>query len=343
MKKVIKKTLFSFLVLIVIGNLIALLMDPSFVSDPKRWLINCVFSIVLGFPMMKFNELILRKYAGKIRWDINPVKRILATLGVVIIISILLTFLINYIFIFNIEKVSFTEYIRTTLNLLLIEILLIVYAFSVATGIEFFKLWKEGLLKQESLQRKAIELQMEALKNQVNPHFLFNSLNTLSTLVYKDADKAAMFIMQLSDIYRYVLEHRDQAIVDWQAERQFVKNYIRLQQMRFANSIDITIDTGTAEVFQVVPLSVQILVENAIKHNVATVEDPLKASIFLEDDFLVVKNKLNIRSSVENSENVGLSNIRQQYEILTGKKVVVSREEGFFTVKLPLIKKTPET
>jgi LytS/YehU family sensor histidine kinase len=317
-------------------------MNPSFVSDPKAWLINCLFSLGLGYPMMKFNEFIIRRYAGKIRWDINPVKRILATLGVVIILSILLTFLINYIFIFNIEKVTFTEYIRTTLNLLLIEILIIVYTFSIATGIEFFKLWKESLLKQESMQRKAVELQMEALKNQVNPHFLFNSLNTLSTLVYKDADKAAMFIMQLSDIYRYVLEHRDQATVDWQAEKQFVENYIRLQQMRFANSIDITIDTGSVESYQVVPLSVQILVENAIKHNVTTVEDPLKASIFLEDDFLVVKNKLNIRSSVENSENIGLSNIRQQYEILTGKKVVVSREGGFFTVKLPLIKKTSE-
>jgi len=343
MKKVIKKTLVSFLVLIIIGNLIALLLDPSFVSYPERWLLNCVFSIGLGFPMMKFNELILKKYAAKIRWDINPVKRILATLGVVIIVSIVLTFLLNYIFILNIQGVSFTQYIKTTLNLLLIEILIVVYAFSIATGIEFFKLWKEGLLKQESMQRKAVELQMEALKNQVNPHFLFNSLNTLSNLVYKDADKAAGFIMQLSDIYRYVLEHRDQVVVDWPFERQFVENYIRLQQMRFANSIEITIDTGSTEIFQVVPLSVQILVENAIKHNVATVEDPLKASIFLEDDFLVVKNKLNLRSSVENSENVGLSNIRQQYEILTGKKVVVSREEGFFIVKLPLVKKTSET
>jgi len=221
--------------------------------------------------------------------------------------------------------------------MLLIEILIIVYVFTLFTGIDFFKMWREGLLKQESLQRKAVELQMETLKNQVNPHFLFNSLNTLTTLVHKDADRAVQFILQLSDIYRYVLEHKNKPTVPWTTEKKFVENYLKLQQMRFTNNIFITIDACLKDNFQVVPLSVQMLVENAIKHNIITTDDPLDIAIFLEGNFLVVRNKLQVRSSVEYSENVGLDNIKQQYEILAKKKVEVSREGGFFTVKLPLI------
>jgi LytS/YehU family sensor histidine kinase len=221
--------------------------------------------------------------------------------------------------------------------MLLIEILIIVYVFTLFTGMDFFKMWREGLLKQESLQRKAVELQMEALKNQVNPHFLFNSLNTLTSLVHKDADQAVQFIMRLSDIYRYVLEHKNKPTVQWTEEKKFVENYLKLQQIRFANNILINIDVGQKDNFQVVPLSVQMLVENAIKHNIITTDDPLDIAVFLEGDFLVVRNKLQLKSSVEYSENVGLDNIKQQYEILAGKKVEVSQEGGFFTVRLPLI------
>jgi len=296
---------------------------------------------------MKLSEFIIRRSGNKIKWESNPGRRIAFTLGVVIILSIVLTFIINFIILKPLSpdsilqiKVSFSEYFKATLNQLLIQTLIIIYVFSIVTGIEFFKMWKKGLIRQESLQRKALELQLETLKNQVNPHFLFNSLNTLITLVHKDPDLAVRLIMQLSDSYRYLLEQRDKKVVDWQTEKQFVENYLSLQQMRFTNNIHTQIETGGDTDFCVVPLSVQMMVENAIKHNIITSDKPLHISIFKEDNFLIVRNNLQVKSSVVNKGNVGLENISLQYEILAGRKIEVLTDGGFFTVKLPMIDKS---
>ena len=340
MNKTIRRYLLWILALIIIGNLISFIMDPSFVRSPKMWLINCLFSIGFGFPMMKLGEFIIRNVGNKIKWEVNPVKRIVATLGIVILVSILLTFLINYIFILNIKGVSFAVFIKTTLNLLLIQILIIVYVFSLITGLEFFKMWKEGLIRQESMQRKALEFQLEALKNQVNPHFLFNSLNTLTTLVHKDPDMAVKLLIQLSDSYRYLLEQKDRKIVEWVTEKQFVKNWLSLQQMRFGSNIQVQIETVENDDFYVVPLVVQMIVENAIKHNIITADKPLQISIYTQDNYLIVRNNLQIKSSIIKKGNVGLANINMQYELLAGREIVVLKEDGFFTVKLPMINKS---
>ncbi len=325
--------------LIFIGNLISFILNPSFVSSPRVWLINCLFSVGIGLPMMKFSEFIIRKFGGKIRWEVNPGRRIAVTLGAVIVAAILVTFLINYIFVYNVQGESFTEYIKVTLNLLLLQVLIVIYVFSLITAIQFFRMWKEGLMKQEALQRRTLELQLEALKNQVNPHFLFNSLNMLASLVPRDPDIAVKMIMNLSDSYRYLLDQRGQKLVEWPVEKTFVENWLSLQQMRFGNNIRVQITAGESPLFYVVPLAVQMLVENAVKHNTITSEEPLEISVYTEEGYLVVRNNLQVRSSVERTSNAGLSNIKQQYEILSGMKVEVKSDDGFFTVKVPCIYK----
>jgi two-component system, LytTR family, sensor kinase len=339
MNKKLKKFLLTALLLMFLGNLMAFILQPSFIYDPKTWLTNCLFSVGLGYPMMLLNKIITRGFGKRITWENSPAKKIVYTVGIVIVIAVILTFLLNYIFIYRIQGVPYAQYLKTTFMLLLLQILIIIYIFSVITGIEFFKKWKEGLIKQQSLQRKAMELQLETLKNQVNPHFLFNSLNTLTSLVHKDADKAVQFIIQLSDIYRYALENKNKSTVPWPVEKKFVENYLSMQQIRFSGNIVVSMDVSGDEKFEVVPLSVQMLVENAIKHNIVTADDPLEIAIYVENSFLIVRNKLQLKSSVEYSENIGLANIRQQYEILAGQKADVSREGGFFTVKLPFITK----
>lgn len=339
MKKKIYYYILVFIGLIFIGNLISFILNPSFINHPRTWLLNSLFSIGLGFPMMKFSEFIITRFGSRIRWEVNPGRRIAATLGVVILVAIVVTFLINYIFIYNIKGVPFSEYMKTTLNLLILQIVIVVYVFSLITGIQFFKMWRAGLMKQEALQRKALELQMDALRNQVNPHFLFNSLNTLTTLVPHDPEMAVKMIMNLSDSYRYILDLKDRKLVEWPVERKFVENYLSLQQMRFGNNISVSIEADTRQSFHVVPLSVQMLVENAIKHNRITKDEPLHISVYTEGDYLVVRNNLQERSMVEKSSGVGLVNIRQQYDILAGRAVIVIKDEEYFTVKLPFIVK----
>ncbi|MBE0678245.1 MAG: histidine kinase [Bacteroidales bacterium] len=325
--------------MIIVGNLISFILNPSLVSSPRAWLINCLFSVGVGLPMMKFSEFIVTRFGNKIRWEVNPGRRIAVTLGAVIVAAILVTFLINYIFVYNVQGESFTEYIKVTLTLLLLQVLIVVYAFSLITAIQFFRMWKEGLMKQEALQRRTLELKLEALRNQVNPHFLFNSLNMLASLVPRDQDMAVKMIMNLSDSYRYLLDQRDQKLVEWPVERTFVENWLSLQQMRFADNLRVHITPGDWPVFYVVPLAVQMLVENAVKHNTITSEEPLEISIYAEEGYLVVRNNLQVRSTVERTSNAGLENIKQQYEILTGMKVEVKSDDGFFTVRLPCIYK----
>lgn len=341
MRKKIRYYVLIIVGLIFIGNLISFILNPSFVSSPRAWLINSLFSVGIGLPMMKFSEFIITRFSGKIRWEVNPGRRIAVTLGAVIVAAIIVTFLINYIFIYNIQGGSFPEYLKMTLNLLLLQVLIVVYVFSLITAIQFFTMWKEGLMKQEALQRRTLELRLETLRNQVNPHFLFNSLNMLASLVPRDPDMAVKMIMNLSDSYRYLLDQRDQKLVEWPVERTFVENWLSLQKMRFADNIRVHIAAGEGgeQVFYVVPLAVQMLVENAVKHNTITSEEPLEISIYTEAGFLVVKNNLQVRSTVGRTSNAGLENIKQQYEILSGMKVEVKSDDGFFTVRLPCIYK----
>lgn len=334
----IRKTLLILLGLIVIGNLMALIMDPSFIHNPKLWLSNCLFSIGIGYPMFKLNELFAKKFDKKIQWDKQPVKKIAATLGFVIVLATAVILLLNYIFVFKTGN-SFAVYMRSTLNMILLQIVVVVYIFSLITAFQFFSMWKEAITRQESLSRKALELQLETLKNQVNPHFLFNSLNTLTTLVHKDPDLAVTMIMQLSDNYRYVLEQKDKKVVEWTVERQFVENFLNLQQIRFRNNLKVNIEKTSLAGYYVIPLSVQMLAENAIKHNIISSESPLTIDILVENDFLVVKNNLQVKTVMERSGNLGLENIRQQYEYITGRQVEVTRDNGFFKVMLPLISK----
>lgn len=334
----IRRTLLIFLSLIVIGNLMALIMDPSFISNPKIWLTNCLFSIGIGYPMFRLNELFARKFDKKMRWDKQPVKKIAATLGFVIVLATLVILLLNYIFVYKTGN-SFAVYLRSTMNMILLQIAVVVYIFSLITAFQFFGMWKEAVTRQESLSRKALELQLETLKNQVNPHFLFNSLNTLTTLVHKDPDLAVTMIMQLSDNYRYVLEQKDKKLVEWTVERQFVENFLNLQQIRFRNNLKVNIEKASPAGYFVIPLSVHMLVENAIKHNVISSESPLTIDILVDNDFLVVKNNLQKKTVTERSGNVGLENIRQQYELITGRQVAVIHDHGVFKVMLPLISK----
>ncbi len=189
------------------------------------------------------------------------------------------------------------------------------------------------------LQKENIKSQFEVLKNQVNPHFLFNSLNVLSSLIYIDKDAAAKFVRQLSKVYRYVLEYKDKETISLHNELDFLESYIFLLKTRFDKNL--IINTSIHPRFnkkRIVPMALQLLMENAIKHNVISKKKPLKIDISIdENNYLVISNNLQKKSSVEMSSNIGIKSINKRYEYITDDKVIINKTEADFTVKLPLV------
>ncbi|MEO6037028.1 MAG: histidine kinase [Saprospiraceae bacterium] len=205
-------------------------------------------------------------------------------------------------------------------------------------ALSFYIQLQRSVAEKAVLERQNVESQLEGLRNQVNPHFLFNSLNTLIYLIPEDTDKAVRFVRQLSKVYRYVLESRDAKTIPLAEELAFLKSYIFLLKERFGENLQIELrDLDKNERSAIVPLTLQMLFENAIKHNVISTGKPLHIEVFAENGHLVVRNNLQRKNQVMDSTGVGLQNIKDRYRILTDcdVDVIVSRE--YFTVILPAI------
>jgi hypothetical protein len=198
--------------------------------------------------------------------------------------------------------------------------------------------WQDALSREQKLREESLIFQNETLKNQVNPHFLFNSLNTLSSLIKHDPETAEHFTSRLASIYRYILENSSHDKVPLEKELTFIQNYFYLHRVRDDNKISLEVNVNNKHEFQILPVSLQILVENAIKHNMATREKPLKIEAFEEDDFIVVRNNVQKMSTSLKTTKIGLKNLNERVRIVTGKLLVIEESDMFFTVKVPLMK-----
>jgi two-component system, LytTR family, sensor kinase len=203
----------------------------------------------------------------------------------------------------------------------------------------FFIEWKLLLVESEQIKREAAESQYLALKNQVNPHFLFNNLNSLSSLIRLSPDKAIEFVDRFSKIYRYVLDISDKMVVKLIEELTFLQSYYYLQKIRFGENltINIAIDADRSNDY-VIPLSVQILIENAIKHNEVSSEHPMIIELTTDQNYLIVSNTLQKKTSLTESTGIGLSNIKDRYKHLTEIKPEFLITNKKYIAKIPLIK-----
>ena len=200
---------------------------------------------------------------------------------------------------------------------------------------------KEDQLQLEKLKRENTLAQYLNLKSQIEPHFLFNSLSVLSSIVYSDVDLASEFILRLSKILRYVIEKNVFLLVPLDEEITFIENYLFLIQTRFEKGIifENTIDKNMISSCYIPPASLQLLIENAIKHNKFTIDNPLRITLFNDDECLIVNNNVNTRNDIENSTNLGLDNLTKRYSHLSDKPVVIKKTDMDFTVSLPILTK----
>jgi len=224
-----------------------------------------------------------------------------------------------------------------TVSLLTISIILVLNV--VDFGAILIDQWRYSLAEAEKYRKESAEFEFEMLRAQVNPHFLFNSLNTLSSLVYEDQDKAAVFIRKLSDVYRHVLDNRKKDLITLGEEIGFIKSYIYLLELRFGQKFQAAIQVDK-EVYSslIAPLTLQMLLENVVKHNVVSSKMPLPVVIRNEHDIIIVENKLQKKRDAGKSTGMGLQNIRNRYVAFTEKPIIVTEEDNRFIVKIPLIK-----
>jgi sensor histidine kinase YesM len=202
----------------------------------------------------------------------------------------------------------------------------------------YINAFKKSIKRQEELKRENVESQLEILKNQVKPHFLFNSLNTLASIIPDDPDQAVAYVQNLSSMYRYVLEIKDKKLIPLSEELACVKAYLFMMKIRFGENLIIDIeDSANDENKHIVPLSLQLLLENAIKHNIISNKKPLTIKISEANGHIQVHNNLQIKLQDQPSTGIGLNNIRSRYKIIADKKVVVIENENEFLVNIPLI------
>jgi LytS/YehU family sensor histidine kinase len=290
------------------------------------------FTVAMWILLWMGNAYTSEWVSTKISWTAEPLKRFWVGMLVMVVYTVSavygLILIFRYAFDVNLGDASGMIYSSLIVTFL-------ISSFMHARG--FLQNLKQATIDAEIAKKESIRAQYEALKNQVNPHFLFNSLNALTNLVYTDQDKAALFIKKMAEVYRYVLDTRDKELVDVNEELNFAESFIYLQQIRFGENlkVDYQIDSKTGKV---APLAVQMLIENAIKHNEISAEHPLTITLLLKNDFISVVNSVRLKNNpLDQNSGVGLENIRKRYEFLTHIPVEIKKESGRFEVKIPIL------
>ena len=288
---------FDLLLVVLIGDTINFFFNPELSSYLRFLPWNSLYSLFIGAFLWKGNELLGWFIGTRIDMNKYPFKALRWSLFGIFVYSTLVIIIINYIW--WILIIGYPDDFLTRIQGILImvtEFVVTIIIASILFGVKFFKAWRESAVSEERLKSESLAYQYKALQNQVNPHFLFNSLNALSSLVYKDQDQAVKFIKQLSEVYRYVLEHKDAELVDLSIEMSFVDNYIYLQKIRHEKSLNISYKLKNHEEVKVIPMSIQMLIENAIKHNIVSEEKPLFIEVTQNSDYVIIKNNLQQKS-----------------------------------------------
>jgi len=302
-----------------------------------------MYSLVLGVGNGLINDFLNKKFP----WSEATTKRAVISIVSILIANIILVYFCNYMNFVVVQKSANTEEYFSGkynyINWFTINVALLISAFLHARGFmeELKKTSKKEVVEQKLIATSA-NAQFESLKNQLDPHFLFNSLNVLSSLIDENPRQAQKFTASMSKIYRYVLEQKDKELVTVEDEVEFAKTYCDLLKTRFEDSVDFVFDVNKDDLRRfVVPLSLQLLLENCIKHNFATSSKPLIIKIFSENNTLCIENNLQAREQIKESAGIGLANIVQRYSLLTKRNVFIEKSEDYFKVKLPVLSAKP--
>jgi len=328
----------DFLILIVIGNVLTLFTADRELWSLKLLLNNCLFSIAIGYPAWKGMMYITQVLERKLPWLKQPIKRMVYQVLSLFVFFILVIIGGLSIWILVSEDLSFANAVGEMIPSLKVATAFMFLSLLVGNAVLFFKNWKAAAIEQEKLKRAHLALQYQSLKDQVRPHFLFNSLSSLATLINTDADKATLFVHKLADVYRYVLEQKENELVPLREELKFLEDYIYLQKIRFGENLQVTYSLDLDQSRMVIPLSLQMLTENAIKHNEVSIEHPLHIEVSsTEQSQVIIRNNLRKKELTEKSLGMGLENLRKQVAFFSDDSLLVQEENNSFVVRIPTL------
>ena len=340
-KRSLRRTAFELVLIIVLAILTLLFVCDNCFRSAEIFFKSAAFSTASWISLWMGNAYLGCWLDVRISWVKSPVKRLIVGLITMTVYTTLMVYLLILAYQWAFDLHFSSEGILSNIKVsLLITLLISIFMHSRS----FLINWKKSELDAEKMKNESLSSRYESLKNQINPHFLFNSFNALTDLIYHDQEMAAKFVKQLSVVYRYLLEQQNKELVPLEEELTFVRSYLFLEKIRYGDNLQVNYALDFNAPLKVPPLSIQMLIENAIKHNIISREEPLTIDIRFEDnEYIVVSNNLQKKPVPGNkSTGVGLKNIKARYEFLSNKIVQILEENNKFTVKLPFLQMQAE-
>jgi two-component system LytT family sensor kinase len=273
-------------------------------------------------------------------WTAKPFWRFFTQSGIQLCLTIVVVFgcLLSYVYVFQLEQWHEHEVSLIFIPTAILASLISLLVMGVNVGAFFFQRWQASQVETEQLKQANLENQIQILTQQLDPHFLFNNFNTLSSLIEENPKSANYFLSKMSDVYRYVLSNRDQKVVTLKEELEMIEAYTHLLKERFGEHLQLAVDIPSPQHRLFLPvLALQNLVENAVKHNIINGQHPLLITIRANEDSLIVENTFQPKRHVENSSKVGLKNIQDRYKLMSKKSIEVEKTSQLFRVTLPLL------
>lgn len=325
-----------------LGCLITYLLDfllnsLDIKADRNKWLdlfMTVLITILIWEGNLRLDHFLNKKF----EWQVVPKKRFLIQFTSALIYSFSIIYFSMYtfnLFVCKLPESRQSIFLSTSIT---IGLLITIIILSIEIGFQFFNQWKKTLIEIESYKTETVTAQLQNLKSQLNPHFLFNNLSVLSSLVYINQDKAVEFINQLSKVYRYILDNKNFELISLKDEMQFMESYFFLLRIRFGKNISFEIEIDEKMyTHKIPPLTLQILVENAIKHNEISSNHHLIIKVYTENNNLIICNNLKIRPTYESSSKIGINNIQSRYLFFTEEKIEINKTENQFCIKIPLL------
>jgi len=334
----LKKLLITLAISYVIVLGVNLTVNFQYYRAGNDWRFSIIFSLTvttlgwLGYILL--NELFFKKY---LNWKKKPNSNLLLSVLISGLYGVILMILVmkSLVWFFHFKEHSLYDYTNNSMYAVLISMLIGL----VVNGQEFLKQWRKSAEENELMKQEMLRSQYEILKSQVNPHFFFNSLNTLNTLIPEDAEIARHFVQQLSRVFRYSLENMEEVSVTIDIELNIVRSYLFLYKQRFGPKLMLHIDIAASVLsLHIITHSLLTLVENCIKHNEISSANPLSVDIYNEgNEYLVVQNTYRPKTLSEKSTGIGLPNIVDRYKLITDKPIIIDNNAVLYVVKIPIL------